>query len=73
MTVEGCGSESLQGDVRFAEIMQEMGATVKWQPHEIVIEGLLFIPYLAYLYVYAPKKVFQDMAVQRTSQFGSAL
>lgn len=39
MTVEGCGSESLQGDVRFAEIMQAMGATVKWHPHEIVIEG----------------------------------
>lgn len=39
MTVEGCGSDSLQGDVRFAEVMELMGATVTWQPYSITITG----------------------------------
>ena len=39
ITVEGCGSESLQGDVRFAEVMGLMGATVEWQPYSITITG----------------------------------
>ena len=39
MTVEGCGSESLQGDVRFAEVMGLMGAQVQWQPYSITITG----------------------------------
>ena len=37
--VEGCGSDSLQGDVRFAEVMGLMGATVQWEPHAITITG----------------------------------
>ncbi|BDA45168.1 3-phosphoshikimate 1-carboxyvinyltransferase, chloroplastic [Coccomyxa sp. Obi] len=37
--VEGCGSESLQGDVRFAEVMGLMGADVKWSPYSITITG----------------------------------
>ncbi|CAL8469065.1 g8606 [Coccomyxa elongata] len=37
--VEGCGSESLQGDVRFAEVMGLMGADVKWAPYSITITG----------------------------------
>lgn len=41
MTVEGCGSDSLQGDVRFAEVMGLMGATVQWQPFSITITGAL--------------------------------
>lgn len=40
MTVEGCGSESLQGDVRFAEVMGLMGATVEWAPYSITITGV---------------------------------
>ena len=40
MTVEGCGSASLQGDVRFAEVMGLMGAQVQWQPYSITITGL---------------------------------
>ena len=40
MTVEGCGSDSLQGDVRFAEVMEQMGAKVKWEPNRIIITGL---------------------------------
>ena len=39
MTVEGCGSESLQGDVRFGEVMALMGAHVQWQPFSITITG----------------------------------
>ena len=39
MTVEGCGTESLQGDVRFAEVMGLMGATVEWAPYSITITG----------------------------------
>lgn len=39
MTVEGCGSDSLQGDVRFAKVMELMGATVEWAPYSITITG----------------------------------
>ena len=39
MRVEGCGSDSLQGDVRFAEVMGLMGATVQWEPHAITLTG----------------------------------
>lgn len=39
ITVEGCGSDSLQGDVRFAEVMGLMGAKVQWSPYSITITG----------------------------------
>jgi 3-phosphoshikimate 1-carboxyvinyltransferase len=39
VTVEGCGAESLQGDVRFAAVMGEMGAKVEWQPYSITVTG----------------------------------
>ena len=39
VTVEGCGSASLQGDVRFAEVMGLMGARVEWSPYAITITG----------------------------------
>lgn len=39
VTVEGCGNESLQGDVRFAEVMGLMGAKVEWAPYSITITG----------------------------------
>jgi len=39
VTIEGCGSESLQGDVRFAEVMGLMGAKVEWGPYSIKITG----------------------------------
>lgn len=39
VTVEGCGTESLQGDVRFAEVMGKMGAKVEWGPRSITITG----------------------------------
>ena len=45
MTVEGCGSESLQGDVRFAEVMGLMGAEVQWAPYSITITGAFLPPW----------------------------
>ena len=37
LTVVGCGSESTQGDVRFAEVLGKMGATVDLQPTNITV------------------------------------
>lgn len=37
VTVRGCGSESVQGDVAFANVMEEMGATVTWAPESITV------------------------------------
>jgi len=37
VTVRGCGSESVQGDVAFADVMEKMGATVTWGPESITI------------------------------------
>jgi len=37
VTVQGCGSESVQGDVKFAKVMEQMGATVEWQPNSITV------------------------------------
>lgn len=37
--VEGCGSASLQGDARFAEVLERMGATVRWEPEAIEVTG----------------------------------
>jgi 3-phosphoshikimate 1-carboxyvinyltransferase len=39
VTVEGCGRQSLQGDVRFAEVMELMGAKVEWEDYSITITG----------------------------------
>jgi 3-phosphoshikimate 1-carboxyvinyltransferase len=37
--VEGCGSDSLQGDARFAEVLGRMGARVRFEPAAIEVEG----------------------------------
>lgn len=37
VTVRGCGSESVQGDVAFANVMEEMGATITWAPESITV------------------------------------
>ena len=39
VTVEGCGTESLQGDVNFAEVMGMMGAKVEWGPRSVTVTG----------------------------------
>jgi 3-phosphoshikimate 1-carboxyvinyltransferase len=37
ITVRGCGSESVQGDVAFADVMEQMGAKVTWAPESITV------------------------------------
>jgi 3-phosphoshikimate 1-carboxyvinyltransferase len=37
--VEGCGSDSLQGDARFADVLGRMGARVRFEPAAIEVEG----------------------------------
>ena len=37
--VRGCGSESLQGDARFAEMLERMGADVAWEAEAIEVRG----------------------------------
>lgn len=37
VTVRGCGSDSVQGDVAFANVLESMGATVTWAPDSITV------------------------------------
>ena len=37
--VEGCGSDSLQGDARFADVLARMGARTRYEPAAIEVEG----------------------------------
>ena len=37
--VTGCGSDSLQGDARFADILGRMGAEVRWEAEAIEVTG----------------------------------
>ncbi|XP_077245124.1 3-phosphoshikimate 1-carboxyvinyltransferase 2-like [Tasmannia lanceolata] len=39
ITVEGCGTSSLQGDVKFAEVLEKMGATVAWTENSVTVTG----------------------------------
>ena len=39
VTVKGCGTDSLQGDSRFAEVLEKMGTNVKWSEREITVSG----------------------------------
>ncbi len=39
VTVKGCGTESIQGDSRFAEVLEKMGANVNWGESEISVRG----------------------------------
>ncbi|MCO5568030.1 hypothetical protein L7F22_021726 [Adiantum nelumboides] len=39
VTVEGCGTSSLQGDVKFAEVLEKMGAKVEWTEHSVTVSG----------------------------------
>lgn len=40
ITVEGCGEISIQGDVRFADVMEQMGAKVEWDVNSITLTGM---------------------------------
>ena len=39
VTVKGCGTESMQGDARFAEVLEKMGALVDWGPNQVKLTG----------------------------------
>ncbi|KAL3337803.1 hypothetical protein AABB24_030105 [Solanum stoloniferum] len=39
ITVEGCGTNSLQGDVKFAEVLEKMGAEVTWTENTVTVKG----------------------------------
>ncbi|KAI3719228.1 hypothetical protein L6452_20123 [Arctium lappa] len=39
ITVEGCGTTSLQGDVKFAEVLGQMGAEVTWTENSVTVKG----------------------------------
>ena len=39
IVVEGCGTESIQGDALFAKVLEQMGAQVEWAPHSITLTG----------------------------------
>eukprot|EP00850_Spirogloea_muscicola_P021527 SM000252S09079 [mRNA] locus=s252:120792:122870:- [translate_table: standard] len=39
VTVEGCGTSSLQGDVHFARVLESMGAAVEWSEHSVTVSG----------------------------------
>ena len=41
VTVKGCGTESLQGDARFAQVLEKMGANVECSKREISVSGSL--------------------------------
>lgn len=37
VTVTGIGSDSVQGDIKFADVLEQMGAQVSWQPNSITV------------------------------------
>jgi 3-phosphoshikimate 1-carboxyvinyltransferase len=39
VTVPGLGAQALQGDVRFAQVLAEMGAEVRMSAHELTVTG----------------------------------
>jgi len=39
VTVNGCGNESIQGDIRFANVLEKMGAKVTWDKQKITLTG----------------------------------
>jgi 3-phosphoshikimate 1-carboxyvinyltransferase len=39
VTVEGCGTSSLQGDVKFAEVLEQMGCRVTWTENSVTVSG----------------------------------
>jgi 3-phosphoshikimate 1-carboxyvinyltransferase len=39
VTVEGLSRESLQGDVRFVDVLEQMGCTVRWGDSSIAVQG----------------------------------
>ncbi|CBN78624.1 3-Phosphoshikimate 1-Carboxyvinyltransferase [Ectocarpus siliculosus] len=44
VTVRGCGRDSVQGDVRFAEVLEKMGATLTWEANAMTVSRDLETP-----------------------------
>lgn len=40
ISINGVGSRSIQGDIAFADVLQEMGAQVNWEPDALQVSGL---------------------------------
>lgn len=40
ISIHGVGSRSIQGDIAFADVLQNMGAEVNWEPDSLQISGL---------------------------------
>lgn len=40
VTVHGAGSDSIQGDVAFAQVLERMGAQIQWQKNAMTAQGL---------------------------------
>lgn len=38
--IQGAGADSIQGDIAFAEVVRDMGATVLSEPHALVVSGV---------------------------------
>lgn len=39
VTVEGLGRQSLQGDVRFVDVLEQMGCRAEWSPNAVTLHG----------------------------------
>ena len=39
VTVTGIGASSIQGDIRFADVLEKMGAEIEWHEEKIVVRG----------------------------------
>ena len=39
ITIQGYGSKSIQGDAKFADTLQQMGASVTWEDNQVTLQG----------------------------------
>eukprot|EP00903_Cladosiphon_okamuranus_P010798 g10201.t1 len=44
VTVRGCGRDSVQGDVKFAEVLEKMGATLTWEANAMTVSRDMATP-----------------------------
>ncbi|MDN5842974.1 MAG: 3-phosphoshikimate 1-carboxyvinyltransferase [Alcaligenaceae bacterium] len=38
--VRGAGADSIQGDIAFAQVLEDMGARIDWQAHAVTVSGV---------------------------------
>jgi|TARA_A100001391_G_scaffold156327_1_gene114354 3-phosphoshikimate 1-carboxyvinyltransferase len=39
VTVHGVGADSIQGDISFAQTLEQMGAQIEWEAHSVTVSG----------------------------------